>query len=74
MWFAWAVMVLGWGLMTQLDDTSSTYVHRFFHLIWWGLTVKSRAEKVLYPFVTSLGIGCLFQVHLRPISSRMASL
>ena len=30
MWFAWAVMVLGWGLMTQLDDTSSTYVHHFF--------------------------------------------
>ncbi|KAI0320729.1 MFS amino acid permease [Amylostereum chailletii] len=22
-WFAWAIMILGWGLMTQLDDTSN---------------------------------------------------
>lgn len=53
MWFAWAVMVLGWGLMTQLDDTSST------------------AEKVLYPFVTSLGIGCLFQTPLIGLQAAM---
>lgn len=23
-WFGWTMMVLGWGLTTQLDDTSST--------------------------------------------------
>ncbi|THH13934.1 hypothetical protein EW146_g6336 [Bondarzewia mesenterica] len=53
MWFAWAVMVLGWGLMTTLDDTSST------------------AEKVLYPLVTSLGIGCLFQTPLIGLQAAM---
>ena len=24
MWFAWSVMLLGWGLMTMLDDNSNT--------------------------------------------------
>ena len=25
-WIAWAVMILGFGLMTMLDDTSNVYV------------------------------------------------
>ncbi|KAA1469513.1 MFS amino acid permease [Dentipellis sp. KUC8613] len=53
MWFAWAVMVLGWGLMTQLDDTSNM------------------AEKVLYPLVTAMGVGCLFQTPLIGLQAAM---
>ncbi len=26
MWFAWVVLVLGYGLMIQLDEKSNTYV------------------------------------------------
>jgi len=26
MWFGWAVMTLGWGLMIMLDNTTNTYV------------------------------------------------
>ena len=26
MWISWAIMVLGFGLMIQLDETSNTYV------------------------------------------------
>jgi len=52
-WGSWATMVLGWGLMTTLDDHSNT------------------AQKVLYPFVTALGIGCLFMVPLIALQAAM---
>ncbi|KAI0306339.1 MFS amino acid permease [Multifurca ochricompacta] len=52
-WVSWAIMLLGWGLMTTLDDHSNT------------------AEKVLYPFVTALGIGCLFQTPLIALQAAM---
>jgi len=52
-WFAWGAMLLGWGLMTQLDDTSST------------------PEKVLYPLVTAMGVGCLFQTPLIALQAAM---
>ncbi|KAH7929758.1 MFS general substrate transporter [Leucogyrophana mollusca] len=53
MWFAWVVMTLGWGLMIQLDNTSST------------------AVKEIYPLVTAIGIGCLFQVPLIAVQAAM---
>jgi hypothetical protein len=31
MWAAWAIMILGWGLMTTLDDQSNTWGMRFFY-------------------------------------------
>jgi len=63
MWFAWVVMVLGWGLMTQLDDRSTTFVVLlYFAQRLADLMSPNRPEKVLYPLVTSVGIGCLFQV------------
>ncbi|KAI9508296.1 MFS amino acid permease [Russula earlei] len=52
-WGSWATMVLGWGLMTTLDDHSDT------------------AKKVLYPLVTALGVGCLFQVPLIALQAAM---
>ncbi|KAH7927323.1 MFS general substrate transporter [Leucogyrophana mollusca] len=33
MWFAWALMVIGWGLMTRLDSTSSTLEKELYPLI-----------------------------------------
>ncbi|KAI0362066.1 MFS amino acid permease [Trametes cingulata] len=53
MWFAWAVMTVGWGLMIMLDDTSN------------------EAEKALYPLVTALGVGCLFQTPLIGLQAAM---
>ncbi|KII88358.1 hypothetical protein PLICRDRAFT_41528 [Plicaturopsis crispa FD-325 SS-3] len=53
MWFAWAIFTLGYGLMTQLDNTSSL------------------AEKVVYPLVASLGVGCLFQTPLIGLQAAM---
>ncbi|KAI0064575.1 MFS general substrate transporter [Artomyces pyxidatus] len=53
MWFSWSVMLLGWGLMTMLDDTSST------------------AVKVVYPLITAIGIGCLFQTPLIALQAAM---
>lgn len=29
-WSAWAVMILGYGLMIRLDDTSNLYVNLLF--------------------------------------------
>ncbi|KAH9958274.1 MFS amino acid permease [Russula dissimulans] len=52
-WGSWAIMVLGWGLMTTLDDHSNT------------------AQKVLYPLVTALGVGCLFMVPLITLQAAM---
>ncbi|KAI0273327.1 MFS general substrate transporter [Gloeopeniophorella convolvens] len=52
-WFAWAIMILGWGLMTTLDDHSNA------------------AEKALYPLVTSIGVGCLFQTPLIALQAAM---
>ncbi|EMD38555.1 hypothetical protein CERSUDRAFT_135443 [Gelatoporia subvermispora B] len=53
MWFAWTILVLGYGLMIQLSATSNT------------------AEKVLYPLVTALGVGCLFQTPLIGLQAAM---
>ncbi|KAI8998659.1 MFS amino acid permease [Trametes punicea] len=53
MWVAWAIMVLGWGLMTMLDNTSNV------------------AEQALYPLVTAVGIGCLFQTPLIGLQAAM---
>ncbi|KAH7924739.1 MFS general substrate transporter [Leucogyrophana mollusca] len=53
LWFAWAVMTLGYGAMILLDSTSNT------------------AEKELYPLVTTLGIGCLFQIPLIALQAAM---
>ncbi|KAI9064407.1 MFS amino acid permease [Trametes sanguinea] len=53
MWVSWAIMVLGWGLMTMLDEHSNT------------------AEQVLYPLVTAMGIGCLFQTPLIGLQAAM---
>ncbi|KAI0336510.1 MFS amino acid permease [Cubamyces sp. BRFM 1775] len=33
MWAAWAIMVLGWGLMTMLDDTSNTAMQVLYPLV-----------------------------------------
>ncbi|KAJ8463511.1 hypothetical protein ONZ51_g10204 [Trametes cubensis] len=33
MWVAWAIMVLGWGLMTMLDDTSNTAMQVLYPLV-----------------------------------------
>ncbi|KAH9993769.1 MFS amino acid permease [Russula vinacea] len=52
-WFAYATMVLGWGLMTTLDDHSDT------------------VKKVIYPLVTALGVGCLFQIPLIALQAAM---
>jgi len=52
-WAAWAIMILGWGLMTTLDDHSNT------------------AKKELYPMVTALGIGVLFQTPLIALQAAM---
>ncbi|KAI6162553.1 major facilitator superfamily domain-containing protein [Pisolithus thermaeus] len=52
-WFAYATMTLGWGLMTMLDYNSNN------------------AEKELYPFVATLGVGCLFQVPIIAIQAAM---
>jgi len=52
-WVSSATMVLGWGLMTTLDDHSNT------------------AEKVLYPFITAAGVGCLFQIPLIALQAAM---
>ncbi|KAI6040004.1 MFS general substrate transporter, partial [Pisolithus marmoratus] len=52
-WCAYAMMTLGWGLMTMLDYDSNN------------------AEKELYPFVATLGVGCLFQVPIIAIQAAM---
>ncbi|KAH9901357.1 MFS amino acid permease [Cubamyces lactineus] len=33
LWVAWAIMVLGWGLMTMLDDTSNTAMQVLYPLV-----------------------------------------
>ncbi|KAI0831279.1 MFS amino acid permease [Trametes gibbosa] len=33
MWVAWAIMVLGWGLMTMLDDTSNDAMKALYPLV-----------------------------------------
>ncbi|KAI6028874.1 major facilitator superfamily domain-containing protein [Pisolithus orientalis] len=52
-WSAYAMMTLGWGLMTMLDYNSNN------------------AEKELYPFVATLGVGCLFQVPIIALQAAM---
>ncbi|CAK5277387.1 unnamed protein product [Mycena citricolor] len=52
-WIAWPLIVLGYGLMTTLDDHSSV------------------AKQVLYPFVTAMGIGSLFQTPLIGLQAAM---
>ncbi|KAG2137519.1 MFS general substrate transporter [Suillus clintonianus] len=53
MWFGWAVMTLGYGLMIMLDNTTTN------------------AAKEIYPLITSIGIGCLFQSPLIAIQAAM---
>ncbi|KAI0928708.1 hypothetical protein AcW1_005878 [Taiwanofungus camphoratus] len=53
MWIAWAIYLLGEGLMIMLKETSNT------------------AEKVLYPFVAAMGLGCLFQTPLIGLQAAM---
>jgi len=60
MWVAYAISAVGFGVMYMLDGTSSTYVYKMGKDQW--LTWMTRAEKVIYPFIAALGIGCLFQV------------
>lgn len=68
MWTGWAIFLLGYGLMIQLDDTANMYVLASIILSvisshWLTIQLlECRAEKVLYPLVASVGIGCLFQV------------
>ncbi|KAI0807335.1 MFS amino acid permease [Fomes fomentarius] len=52
-WVSWAVMIVGYGIMTMLDDGSNN------------------AERVLYPFVAAIGIGCLFQTPLIGLQAAM---
>ncbi|KAJ7709772.1 MFS general substrate transporter [Mycena rosella] len=52
-WFAWPILVLGFGLLTTLDDKSSV------------------VKKVLYPLVSALGVGCLFQTPLIGLQAAM---
>ena len=60
MWVAYAICAVGFGVMYMLDGTSSTYVYKMGKDLW--LTQMTRAEKVIYPFIAAMGIGCLFQV------------
>ncbi|KAH9946136.1 MFS amino acid permease [Epithele typhae] len=53
MWVAWGIMILGFGLMTTLDNNSII------------------AKRLLYPFVTAFGIGCLFQTPLIGLQAAM---
>ena len=57
---SFAIFALGMGLMIQLRSTSSTYV--LTGVVLYIADPLYRAEKVLYPFVCSIGVGCLFQV------------
>lgn len=43
MWLSWAIMVLGWGLMTMLDDTSNKYVHTMMRM-WMTANYDSAAR------------------------------
>lgn len=52
-WSGFALMTLGYGLMTMLDDTSNV------------------SERALYPLVTALGTGCLFQIPLIALQAAM---
>lgn len=72
---SFAVFTLGMGLMIMLDDTSSVYA-TIRHDISLALTYDvspCSAEKVLYPLVAALGLGCLFQVCiLKPVTTYFA--
>jgi hypothetical protein len=41
-WAAWALMILGWGLMTALDDHSNTYGSSFLLPNWLIFLGKGR--------------------------------
>ena len=60
LWVAFAISAVGFGVMYMLDGTSSTYVYKM------GkdrcLTWMTRVEKVIYPLIAALGLGCLFGV------------
>lgn len=63
-------MTLGWGLMIQLDYNSSKYIPRPAFLLLC-LAVISSAKMEVYPMVTALGIGCLFQIPLIALQAAM---
>lgn len=73
MWAAYAVFATGMGLMIMLDAESSRWA--LFNVLyslpaclsWWvywrpSLLLSDRAEKVVFPLVAAVGLGCLFQV------------
>jgi hypothetical protein len=61
MWFGWAIMTLGFGLMIMLSDTSNKYIFSTSRCALNFSQVDS-AEKEVFPMVAALGVGCLFQV------------
>lgn len=66
LFFSWAVMTLGFGLMILLNNTSNLCVITLADYGCSMLTLTTRiprAEKILYPLVAAIGVGCLFQVH-----------
>ncbi|PFH54197.1 hypothetical protein AMATHDRAFT_169852 [Amanita thiersii Skay4041] len=67
---AFAVFAIGMGLMIRLDSFSNTYVYHMVSEIIFSKASNS-AEKVLYPLVAALGLGCLFQVPLIGLQAAM---
>ena len=78
MWFSWVIIVLGYGLMIQLDEKSNTSVFYFFFSLRVVMILTRcffdmflSAEKVLYLLVSALGVGCLFQTPLIGLQAAM---
>ncbi|KAG1827106.1 MFS general substrate transporter [Suillus subaureus] len=71
MWCGWTVMTLGWGLMIMLSSTSTRYVYNDCRSQVITIAFLYSAEKEIYPFITALGIGCLFQTPLIGIQAAM---
>lgn len=74
LWFAWVIIVLGYGLMTQLSNTSHTYVLSLILYSYRDLNLPNasqRAEQVVYLLIAALGIGCLFQTPLIGLQASM---
>ena len=78
MWFSWVIIVLGYGLMIQLDEKSNTSVFYFFFSLRVVMIFTRcffymflSAEKVLYLLVSALGVGCLFQTPLIGLQAAM---
>ncbi|KAF7792981.1 hypothetical protein EIP86_004086 [Pleurotus ostreatoroseus] len=77
MWFAWVILVLGYGLMIQLDEQSNKcviFLYPTAGVRFMDAPVRvrvARAEKVLYLLIAALGIGCLFQTPLIGLQAAM---